>query len=192
MALEVRAHDLAERAATVTETVDRRNPGVPLFAGLAAQTRGLVAGDVGLLVEAARLLLGTQRPLVAASAAEDAGRALAQRERTAAAIDQLHTAFDLYAQLGAHADARRIARLLRRNGVTRRADAGRPLAGWASLTGSELQVVRIIGRGATNRTAAEQLYLSPHTVSSHLRSAFAKLGITSRVQLARVLQEVES
>jgi DNA-binding CsgD family transcriptional regulator len=52
-------------------------------------------------------------------------------------------------------------------------------------------VVRIIAEGATNRRAAEQLYLSPHTVSSHLRSAFTKLGITSRVQLARVLQEVE-
>jgi DNA-binding CsgD family transcriptional regulator len=61
----------------------------------------------------------------------------------------------------------------------------------ASLTGSELQVVRIIADGATNRSAAEQLYLSPHTVSSHLRSAFAKLGINSRVQLARVLHAVE-
>jgi DNA-binding CsgD family transcriptional regulator len=191
MALEVGAHDLAERAAAVTESVDRRNPGVPLFAGLAAQTRGLVTRDPGLLVEAARLLLGTRRPLVAASAAEDAGRALAGLADTAGAVDRLSTAFDLYRDLGANADARRVARLLRRQGVVRRLDAERPRVGWSSLTGSELQVVRLIGRGATNRTAAEQLYLSPHTVSSHLRSAFTKLGINSRVQLARVLQEVE-
>ncbi len=191
MALEAGARDLAERAAAVTETVDRRNPGVPLFAGLAAQTRGIVTSDTGLLVEASRLLLGTQRPLVAASAAEDAGVALARTADTARAVDQLNTAFDLYTALGANADARRVARLLRRQGVLRRLDAERPRTGWSSLTGSELQVVRIIGRGATNRMAAEQLYLSPHTVSSHLRSAFTKLGINSRVQLARVLQEVE-
>jgi DNA-binding CsgD family transcriptional regulator len=144
-----------------------------------------------LLVDAARLLLGTPRPLVAASAAEDAGRALEKAADTAGAVDHLSTAFDLYAALGANADARRVARLLRRHGVQRRLDAERPRTGWSSLTGSELQVVRIIGRGATNRIAAEQLYLSPHTVSSHVRSAFAKLGINSRVQLARVLQEVE-
>jgi DNA-binding CsgD family transcriptional regulator len=39
--------------------------------------------------------------------------------------------------------------------------------------------------GRTNRQAAAQLFLSPHTVSSHLRHAYAKLGINSRVELVR-------
>jgi DNA-binding CsgD family transcriptional regulator len=183
--------DLAERAAAATESVDRQNPGVPLFAGLAAQTRGIVADDPALLVDAAHLLQGTQRPLVAAGAAEDAGRVLGERKDAAAAIVHLQSAFDTYLALGAHADARRVARMLRRQGVDRQVHTARPASGWASLTPSELQVVRLIARGSTNRSAAEQLYLSPHTVSSHLRSAFSKLGIRSRVQLARFLQEVE-
>jgi DNA-binding NarL/FixJ family response regulator len=163
---------------------------VPLFAGLARHTRGLVAEDTAMLIDAARLLERTQRPLLAAAAAEDAGRVLAER-RMRAAVEHLNAAFDTYAAHGATVDARRVGRLLRRQGVARRALADRPENGWASLTSSELQVVRIIAAGATNRSAAEQLYLSPHTVSSHLRSAFTKLGINSRVQLARVLHELE-
>jgi DNA-binding NarL/FixJ family response regulator len=185
------ATDLAERAAAMAESLDRQNPGVPLFSGLARQTRGLAADDTAMLVDAARLLEHTQRPLLAAAAAEDAGRVLAERQTPAAAVEHLNAAFDTYAAHGATVDARRVGRLLRRHGVTRRPTAHRPENGWASLTSSELQVVRIIAAGATNRSAAEQLYLSPHTVSSHLRSAFTKLGINSRVQLARVLAEVE-
>jgi DNA-binding CsgD family transcriptional regulator len=185
------ATDLAERAAVTAESLDRQNPGVPLFSGLARHTRGLVADDAAMLVDAARLLESTQRPLLAAAASEDAGRALAERRKRSAAVDHLNAAFDTYAMHGATADARRVGRVLRRLGVARRLTADRPENGWASLTGSELQVVRIIAAGATNRSAAEQLYVSPHTVSSHLRSAFTKLGINSRVQLARVLAEVE-
>jgi DNA-binding CsgD family transcriptional regulator len=183
--------ELAERAAAVTESVDSQNPGVPLFAGLAAQTRGIAGGDTALLVDASLVLQGTQRPLVAASAAEDAGSALAERRYTSDAVEHLQRALDVYAALGASADVRRVARLLRNHGVDRRVSVERPESGWTSLTASELQVARIIAGGATNRSAAEQLYLSPHTVSSHLRSAFAKLGITSRMQLAGVLHDVE-
>jgi DNA-binding CsgD family transcriptional regulator len=68
-------------------------------------------------------------------------------------------------------------------GVRRpRPDAG-PSA-HSVLTRSELAVVELVARGATNRQAAEQLFLSPHTVSSHLRHAFEKLGVRSRVELA--------
>lgn len=185
------AIDLAERAAVVAESLERQNPGVSLFAGLAAHTCGLVADDTALLVDAARLLERTQRPLLAAAAAEDAGRMLAERRRPSAAIEHLNAAFDTYAAHGATVDARRLGRLLRGHGVARRLPVDRPKTGWASLTDSELQVVRIIAAGATNRSAAEQLYLSPHTVSSHLRSAFTKLGINSRMQLAQVLRRME-
>ena len=57
----------------------------------------------------------------------------------------------------------------------------------ASLTDSELRVIRVVARGTTNRDAAEQLFLSPHTVSSHLRHAFTKLDINSRNELIRVV-----
>jgi DNA-binding CsgD family transcriptional regulator len=58
--------------------------------------------------------------------------------------------------------------------------------GWAALTPAELDVVRVVVAGRTNREAAALLFLSPHTVSSHLRHAYAKLGINSRVELVRV------
>jgi DNA-binding CsgD family transcriptional regulator len=41
----------------------------------------------------------------------------------------------------------------------------------------------------TNREVAERLFVSTHTVSTHLRHVFAKLGISSRVELARIAAE---
>jgi DNA-binding CsgD family transcriptional regulator len=62
----------------------------------------------------------------------------------------------------------------------------RAKAGWDSLTDSELKVVNLIARGATNRSVAQQLHVSPHTVRAHLRNTFAKLGVSSRVELSQV------
>ncbi len=54
-------------------------------------------------------------------------------------------------------------------------------------------MVRLVAKGMRNRDVAQQLHLSPHTVDSHLRHAFAKLGVTSRVQLTRhVLAQKQS
>jgi DNA-binding CsgD family transcriptional regulator len=55
------------------------------------------------------------------------------------------------------------------------------------LTRSELAVAKLVARGASNREAADELFLSPHTINSHLRHTFEKLGIRSRVQLAVLL-----
>jgi DNA-binding CsgD family transcriptional regulator len=66
----------------------------------------------------------------------------------------------------------------------RRPPAPAAAPGRTKLTRSELAVAELVARGATNRQAAEQLFLSPHTVSTHLRHAFEKLGIRSRVELA--------
>jgi DNA-binding NarL/FixJ family response regulator len=73
-----------------------------------------------------------------------------------------------------------------------RAVSGRPTAGWESLTASELQIVRLVAGGATNKQVADRLYLSPHTVSTHLWHAFTKLGISSRVELTRLVLEHEA
>ena len=162
--------------------VARANPGVPLLAGLAAHTRGLVDRDARELVRAADLLEGTQRPLAQASALEDAGRVIGD-------VDRLSAAFELYSSIGATVDAKRTASRLREHGVRLRVTRPAPAEGWDSLTESELRVVRLVGSGASNRRAAERLYLSPHTVSTHLRHAFVKLQINSRVELARLLHE---
>ncbi len=68
----------------------------------------------------------------------------------------------------------------------------RPTQGWAALTSSELAVVRLVADGLTSREVAERRYVSPHTVSGHLRHAFEKPGINSRVALTRIAAETES
>jgi DNA-binding CsgD family transcriptional regulator len=193
IALAAGERDLARRAVAVAESFERASPGVVVIGACAAHARGLLDDDAAILLDAARALHGTQRPLLFAAAAEDAGRALARGRRTADAVASLEQAFDAYAEFEAAADARRVGRLLREHGVRRRVGAQRrPDSGWGSLTGSELRVARLIADGASNRDAADQLFLSPHTVSSHLRSAFSKLQINSRVELTRAVLQHDS
>jgi DNA-binding CsgD family transcriptional regulator len=87
-------------------------------------------------------------------------------------------------------DATRLRRRLRDIGVRRRlGQADRPDHGWEALTRSELAAVEAITSGMTNREAAAHLFLSPHTVSTHMRHVFQKLQINSRVELARIAAE---
>jgi DNA-binding CsgD family transcriptional regulator len=58
------------------------------------------------------------------------------------------------------------------------------LADTVALTRQERQVAALVGQGATNREAAEQLFLSPRTIDFHLRNIYKKLGVRSRTELA--------
>ncbi len=60
---------------------------------------------------------------------------------------------------------------------------------WRTLPGSEQRVVDLVVQGLTNRQIAEKLFLSKHTVDSHLKSAFAKLGVRSRVALTVLVHQ---
>lgn len=61
----------------------------------------------------------------------------------------------------------------------------RPTSGWDSLTPAERDVVRLVSEGLGNNDIAARLFVSPRTVQSHLTHVYGKLGLTSRVQLAR-------
>jgi DNA-binding CsgD family transcriptional regulator len=65
-----------------------------------------------------------------------------------------------------------------------RGERKRPTSGWASLTPTERDVVRLVSEGLGNKDIATRLFVSPRTVQSHLTHVYTKLGLTSRVQLA--------
>ena len=62
-------------------------------------------------------------------------------------------------------------------------------SGWDRLSESERSIAELVAEGMTNREAAERLFLSPHTVTFHLRKVYRKLGIDSRVELTRIALE---
>ncbi|MER7132957.1 helix-turn-helix domain-containing protein, partial [Streptosporangium saharense] len=91
-------------------------------------------------------------------------------------------------EVGALRDAARVRGRLRALGERRRhwVTTEHPVSGWDSLTGTELAVCGLVAEGLTNRQAAEQMFISEHTVAFHLRQIFRKLDIHSRVELTRL------
>jgi signal transduction histidine kinase len=63
-----------------------------------------------------------------------------------------------------------------------------PARGWPSLTDTERAVAHLAAQGLPSRVVADRLLLSQHTVRAHLRHVFRKLGVRSRVELARVTE----
>jgi len=66
-----------------------------------------------------------------------------------------------------------------------RGERKRPASGWASLTPTERDVVRLVSEGLGNKDIATRLFVSPRTVQTHLTHVYTKLGLTSRMQLAQ-------
>jgi DNA-binding CsgD family transcriptional regulator len=157
------------------------------IAAASAHAHGLVNGDLDALEEATRLFAGSPRLLALASAQEDYGLALVRNGDREGGVAELGHALQIYSSAGAVWDAARARRRLRDLGVRRRLLASsRPSDGWDGLTNSELAVAKLVADGLTNRQVAERLFVSPHTVSMHLRRAFTKLDINSRVELTRL------
>ncbi|MGW1160183.1 helix-turn-helix transcriptional regulator [Streptomyces sp. NPDC002513] len=187
MALRGADHELAEDLAAQAEAHAARNPTVPTAAGIAAQALGLVRNDLTLLEHAVTLLGAGPRPLVRATAQADLGQALLAAGRKSQAVTALAQAHGAFTEAGAHAAAARVQRDLEAAGSRRAAAVERPVMGWEALTASEKKVARVIAEGHTNRSAADLLVVSPHTVNTHLTSVFRKLSVNSRVQLAKLV-----
>ena len=101
----------------------------------------------------------------------------------------LEEALERYEEAGADAWAGRVRAQLRALGIHPgpRGKRQRPTSGWDSLTSTEMAVSRLVAEGLTNGAVARQLYISPHTVNTHLRHVFAKLGVMNRVELTGVV-----
>jgi DNA-binding CsgD family transcriptional regulator/tetratricopeptide (TPR) repeat protein len=191
IALATRDEELAQLALDNSGRRTSLNPGIASIAAVAAHVRGLLEPSHAQLATAVDLFERTPRRLELASAVEDFGGASIATDRDAA-VETLGHSLALYTEVGATWDARRVRRRLRELGVRRRLDTAEPeTEGWGALTASEVSVARLVAEGLTNREVAERLFVSPHTVNSHLRHVFTKLGINSRVELARLANDNE-
>jgi DNA-binding CsgD family transcriptional regulator len=101
-----------------------------------------------------------------------------------AARQHLRAAIEGFEDIGAEQWAQRARHELQATGETARRRTPDAIT---HLTPQELQIARLVANGHTNKEVATQLYLSPRTIDAHLRAVFAKLGITSRRDLPRLV-----
>jgi len=117
------------------------------------------------------------------------GEWLRRQGRRADAREQLRTAHGMFDVIGMEAFAERAGRELAASGGTvRRRTAGTH----DQLTPQEAQIAQLARAGLSNPQIAAQLFLSVRTVEWHLRKVFAKLQISSRLQLQRALPDSAS
>jgi DNA-binding CsgD family transcriptional regulator len=178
----------AETVVAAARALAERNPEVTSLVGAARHAEGVLRKDVGALRNAVDAYRASPRPLDRAAAREDAALAENAAGRRQEAISLLGEAIDEYTASGSRRDAARAHRALRGLGGRRKAQRSKEKrTAWGDLTESEMRVVRLVAEGLTNRQVASRLFLSPHTVDSHLRHSFTKLGVNSRVELTRMV-----
>ncbi len=83
---------------------------------------------------------------------------------------ELDAARGVFEQVGAAPDLARLDALI----------SGTASADTHGLTARELEVLRLVAAGKSNRAIAATLVISEHTVARHLQNIFAKLGVSSR------------
>ena len=134
---------------------------------------------------AAAALAALPGPFAAARARLAQGRALAaagNRDAALAALKEAEAAFDRF---GARRLRDAAARELRTLGHRVRRPA---VTGDGPLTAREQEIAALVAAGRTNKEVAGQLVLSERTIEAHLRNVYAKLGVRSRVELARAIR----
>jgi DNA-binding CsgD family transcriptional regulator len=133
---------------------------------------------------------GAERPFERARSELAYGEFLRRQRRRVDAREHLRAALETFDELNAKPWADRARSELRASGETAR--GRREPSARDQLTPQELQVARFVSQGLSNREVGAQLFLSPRTVDFHLRNVFAKLGISSRTELAALRLETEA
>jgi DNA-binding CsgD family transcriptional regulator len=116
------------------------------------------------------------------------GEWLRREGRRTEARQQLRTALQMFATMGAQAFAERTERELLATGERLHKRTDEPSN---QLTSQEAQISQLARDGHSNPEIAAKLYISPRTVEYHLRKVFMKLGIRSRNELHRVLDPTD-
>ena len=189
LALTLGHRDVAAEVAGAVADGATLAPEVPTVRSLALRCRALVDGEIEPMIEAVALARRVPLLVEHAGACEDAARLFVKSGRRSEAAAMLTEALERYERAGADAWASGIRSQLRDLGVRpgQRGTRKRPARGWESLTATERAVSLLVAEGLTNGAVARRLYISPHTVNTHLRHVFAKLGISNRVALTGVV-----
>lgn len=163
------------RAVDDLEGIAERYEGSGMLTALAAQARGAVElsdGDCGLALRALRQAQQAWQELDAPYEVArtrvllgQACRALGDADAATMELDAARSAFE---RLGAAPDVARVESI------------AAPASGTHGLTRRELEVLRLVAAGRTNREIAAELVISEHTVARHAQNIFAKLGLSSR------------
>lgn len=173
--IEVAAGDVeaGRRAVAELREANRSTPTPMLAATLAAAEARvlLAAGDAPGSLDAARAAVDAWRALGApyegARSMVSAGRALLELGDRVAALAELRPAREVFVALGANPALAELDDLMgdRRAGV---------------LTPREVEVLRLVSTGLTNRAIGGRLSLSEKTVARHISNIFGKLGLSTR------------
>ena len=137
--------------------------------------------SVGHLYDAARARLVAGRSFALAG----------EREQATAELERAAADFGSFGVARYRAEAERELRKLGR-AVYHRSTHGSDVAGVASLTARELELARLVVDRKTNPQIAAELFLSQKTVETHLRNIFRKVGVSTRVELARAVERAAS
>jgi DNA-binding NarL/FixJ family response regulator len=194
-----RVDDAEQAAASARARADLFGLSVAKASAEGAEARVAFAkGDAGVAAEkalaAAAYAEKVDAVLEAAHWRVLAGEALAAQGESEAAAAQLEEAAGEFDTRGCERYRDQAERELgklgrRRHRRTRAAKADG--AGIDSLTGRELEVARLVVDRRTNPEIAAELFLSVKTVETHMRNIFRKLDVSSRVEVARAVEQVD-
>ena len=195
-----RGEDATRAAGHATDAAAALGLGVArCMAHRASAAVALDAGDAAVAIEQARAATAaaeaTRVPIEAARSRILTGRGLAMAGRRDSAVAELERAASELEACGAlrwrdeaEHELRRLGRHIHRRSRPARVNG----IGVASLTARELEVGRLVVDRRTNAEIAATLFLSRKTIETHLRNIFYKLGVSSRVDVARAIERADA
>ncbi|WP_433328099.1 LuxR C-terminal-related transcriptional regulator [Spirillospora sp. CA-294931] len=149
--------------------------------GVRSAAEGRTDTAITMLTRAVELFESARGPYDAARARLDLASVLTAGGRTGAAAEEALAAQGAFERLGATADARRANRLV---GLARRTPTG-------ELTSRQIEILRLLAVGLTNREIAERLVLSEHTVKRHVANILTRLDLPSRAAAVAYASRVD-
>ncbi|HVF40841.1 MAG TPA: AAA family ATPase [Gemmatimonadaceae bacterium] len=145
------------------------------------------AGAIPLLRKAAETLEAIPYPDSASRVRRVLSGALRDSGDREGALRELHLAHDVFARLGAQGELDAVRAELRKLGA--RPPSRTIATGASGLTGRELEIARMVALRKSNKEIGAVLDISSRTVSTHLSNVFAKVGVSSRGELADFVRD---